>query len=76
MKIANKCKEWFKKSSTKKNQIIFICMLIFFFVCAFLIFFSIYLSASIIKISKLKVNEITTNIVNDAIFNYKKTKLP
>ena len=36
-------------------------------------FFSKYLSVGIINISKLKVNEVTTNIVNDAVFNYKKT---
>lgn len=48
-------------------------MLIFFFVCAFLIYFSKYLSVGIVNISKLKVNEVTNNIVNDAVLNYKKT---
>lgn len=47
-------------------------MIIFFFVCFFLVFFSKYLSVGIIRISKLKVNEVTNNIINDAVFNYKK----
>jgi len=64
----------FKGKKNKKNQIIFVFIIIFVFVCFFLYFFSVTWSKGIINISKLKVNEITTNIVNDVIFNYKKSK--
>ena len=39
----------------------------------FLIYFSTYLSVGIVRISKLKVNEVTNNIINDAILNYKQS---
>ena len=64
----------FKKRKNRKNQILIILVIIFFLVCYFVYFFSVYLSVGIIRISKLKVNEVTTNIVNDAVFNYKKTE--
>lgn len=54
------------------NNILFVLLIITFFVVAFLYYFSVYWSVGIVKISKLKVNEITNNIVNDAVFNYKK----
>lgn len=63
----------FRKRKSKKNQILFILIIIFFLVCFFLYYFSITWSKGIINISKLKVNEVTTNIVNDAVFNYKKS---
>lgn len=65
----------FKKRKSKKNQLLLTIFFIFFFVCYFLFFFSKYLSVGIVRISKLKVNEVTTNIVNDAVFNYKKNDL-
>lgn len=64
----------FRRKKNKKNQILFVFIIIFVFVCIFLYFFSVTWSKGIINISKLKVNEITTNIVNDAVFNYKKSK--
>lgn len=64
----------FRRKKHKKNQILFVFIIIFVFVCIFLYFFSVTWSKGIIKISKLKVNEITTNIVNDAVFNYKRSK--
>lgn len=63
------------KKINRKNQILKIILLIFFGVCLFLYYFSIKWSKGIINISKLKVNEITTNIVNDAVFNYKKSNV-
>lgn len=63
----------FRKKKTKTDYILFIMIIIFFFVCFFLAFFSKYLSPGIIRISKLKINEVTTNIVNDAVLNYKKS---
>jgi len=64
----------FRKSQNIKNQIIIVFLIITFFVCFFIYFFSIKWSAGIIRISKLKVNEVTTNIVNDAVLNYKKSE--
>jgi len=64
----------FRKKKSKNQQIIFVLIIIFILVCFFLYYFSITWSKGIINISKLKVNEITTNIVNDAVFNYKKSK--
>jgi len=63
----------FRKRKSKKNQVLFIVLIIFFLVCFFLYYFSITWSRGIINISKLKVNELTTNIVNDAVFEYKKS---
>ena len=65
----------FKKKNKLYNQFLLIIVIISFVVCIFLYYFSVYWSVGIVKISKLKVNEITTNIVNDAIFNYKKSKV-
>ena len=67
----------FRKSHYEKDRIVIVSCLIFFLVCMFIFIFSKYVSPGIINISKLKVNEVTTNIVNDAIFNLKKnnTKL-
>ena len=62
----------FKKSQDLKNRVMLVFVIIFSFVCFFLYYFSVKWSVGIIKISKLKVNEVTNNIVNDAVFNYKK----
>lgn len=63
----------FKKRHYEKDRLMIIVLLIFFLVCFFLAIFSKYLSPGIINITKYKVNEVTTNIVNDAVFNYKKS---
>lgn len=63
----------FKKYRSQKRRLVGICMIIFFFVSFFLIYFSKNLSVGIVNISKLKVNEVTTNIVNDAVLNYRKS---
>ncbi len=63
----------FKKRNYIKDRSIIIGCLIFFFVGFFLFCFSKYLSPSIVNISKLKINEVTTNIINDAVLNYKKS---
>lgn len=63
----------FKKKNYFKDRIVIVSCLVFCFVCLFLFYFSENLSPGIIKISKLKVNEVTTNIINDAIFNYRKS---
>lgn len=65
----------FRKKRVLYNKLFFIILIISFFVVLFLYYFSVYWSVGIVKISKLKVNEITTNIVNDAIFNYKKNNI-
>ena len=68
-------KRFKKKKNLVYNKFLLIIIIIFFFFFFFLYYFSIYWSVGIVKISKLKVNEITTNIVNDAVFNYKSTKV-
>ena len=65
----------FKKQKNINNNVLIISLVITFFVCIFLYIFSVYWSVGIVRISKLKVNEVTNNIVNDAIFNYKKQNL-
>lgn len=65
----------FKKNHYKKDRVVIVSCLIFFFICIFLTLFSKFVSPGIVNISKLKVNEVTTNIVNNAVLNYKKNNI-
>ena len=62
----------FKRKNIKKDRLIIIFCLVIGLVFLNITFFANKLSPGIINISKLKVNEITTNILNDAVLNYKK----
>lgn len=63
----------FKKKISGRKQFLKLGILIGICVIFFLYYFSVKWSKGIINISKLKVNEVTTNIVNDAVLNYKKS---
>ena len=65
----------FKQCKKFKNKVMSVIVMIFILVCFFIYYFSIKWSVGLINISKLKVNEITNNIINDAVFNYKKNKI-